>query len=313
MTSLVLVAGLQKNIGDTPFYMLSYTTTDPNLKNINFEGDFGFNIYQKLLHNISSDPQLLMFATALITNVLIVATLSKYSRMIELSLYVYITSGMFIVSMNGIRQYMTAAIAFAATKYILDGSWVKYILVILFASTFHKTALILIPIYFIVRREAWTKVTYTLLFGAVVIAMGFNQFSEALFTVIEDTQYGHYKNFSEGGANIIRVAVYCAPLIVAYYGREKLRQLWPKSDYIVNLSLLGALFMIISTQNWIFARFSIYFGFYSLILISWFLFLFRERDKKLVYYGLLVSYLLYCYYEQVIALGIQYRSDYLQW
>ena len=43
--------------------------------------------------------------------------------MIELSLYVYIASGMYLVSMNGVRQYLTAAIIFTATKYILDGNW----------------------------------------------------------------------------------------------------------------------------------------------------------------------------------------------
>ena len=73
------------------------------------------------LQNISDDPQLLIFTTALITNVLIVIILYKYSRMFELSIYVYITSGLYTVSMNGIRQSLAAAIIFAATKYILDG------------------------------------------------------------------------------------------------------------------------------------------------------------------------------------------------
>ena len=111
----------------------------------------------------SNDPQLLIFTTALITNVLIVITLYKYSRMIELSLFVFIASGMYTVSMNGIRQSLAAAIIFAATKYILDGNFKKFLLVILLASTIHQTALIFIPIYFIVRRKAWTRDTYILL------------------------------------------------------------------------------------------------------------------------------------------------------
>src|ERR1041384_1132669 len=93
MFSLVMVAGLRNNIGDTYFYMHSYTLLeDQNLSDIKFEGDFGFNILQLLLYQISDDPQLLIFTTALVTNVLIVITLYKYSRMIELSLFVYIAS-----------------------------------------------------------------------------------------------------------------------------------------------------------------------------------------------------------------------------
>ena len=60
--------------------------------------------------------------------------------MIELSLFVYIASGMYTVSMNGIRQSLAAAIIFAATKYILNGNFKKFLLVILLASTFHQTA-----------------------------------------------------------------------------------------------------------------------------------------------------------------------------
>ena len=104
--------------------------------------------------------------------------------MIELSLYVYIASGMYLVSMNGVRQYLTAAIIFTATKYILDGNWKRYFLIVLFASTFHQSALVLIPIYFVVRRKAWSTITFILLFIAVLIVIGFNQFAEIFFATI---------------------------------------------------------------------------------------------------------------------------------
>lgn len=231
--------------------------------------------------------------------------------MIELSLYVYIASGMYLVSMNGVRQYLTAAIIFAATKYILDGNWKKYFLIVLFASTFHQSALVLIPIYFIIRRKAWSAITFILLFFAVLIVIGFNQFAEVLFAAIGDTQYGHYKDFQEGGANILRVAVDATPLVLAFIGRHKLRELFPQSDYIVNMALLGLIFMIISTHNWIFARFSIYFGLYQLILIAWVVKLFTKKDQKFIYYSILICYFIYFVYEHIITLGIVYKSSYL--
>lgn len=309
--SLVLVAGLRNNIGDTYFYMHAYTVTNFNWEYIQKNKDMGFNIFQMVLQKYTDDPQVMVFSTALITNVLIVFILYKYSRLIDLSLYVYITSGMYLTSMNGIRQYLAAAIIFAATKYILDGNWKKYILIVLLASTFHQSALVLIPIYFLIRRKAWSSTTFILLFLAVLIVIGFNQFSEVFFAAIGDTQYGHYKDFHEGGANILRVAVDAAPLILAYLGRKRLRELFPKSDYIVNLSLLGTVFMLISTQNWIFARFSIYFGLYQLILISWVVKLFTKKDQKFIYYAIVVCYFVYFVYEHVITLRIIYKSNFL--
>ena len=121
-----------------------------------------------------------------------------------------------MVSMNGIRQVLTAAIIFSAIKFLINGNWVKYMVVILLSSTIHESALILIPIYFFVRYKAWSKATFILLFFSILIVLGFNEFSSVLFSSIENSQYGHYQNFSEGGASSIRVAVYGVPLIIAF-------------------------------------------------------------------------------------------------
>jgi transmembrane protein EpsG len=309
---LVTVAGLQKNIGDTYFYMHSFKITEFTWQDIDFSGDFGFNIYQLLLQELSSDPQILIFTTALITNLLIIIVLYKYSRMFEIAVYVYIAAGMFTTSMNGIRQYLAAAIVFLSTKYLLNGDFKKYALIILLASTVHKSALVLLPIYFVVRREAWTKVTLILLTLSIFIVLGFNVFSDMLFSALDNTQYGQYSDFAEGGANKLRVVVIAIPVLIAFLGREKLKKLWPESDYIVNMSIISVFFIIIASQNWIFARFNIYFGLYSLILISWIVKLFREHNQRLIYFGIIVFYFIYFYFEHVISFGLRYESDYLK-
>ncbi len=291
--------------------MYAYEFNDFTWEIVKSQKDIGFGILQMQLQKLSTDAQILIFTTALITNFLIVVVLYKYSRMFELSMYVYITGGLFLITMNGIRQTLAAAIIFTGTKFLIEGSWKKYMLVVIFASFFHQSALILIPIYFIVRSKAWSKATIVLVALTVIIVLGFNQFSALLFSAIQDTQYSEYQNFNEGGANILRVAVNTGPLLIAFLGRDKLRRIFPNSDSIVNMALIGCVFMLISTQNWIFARFSIYFSLYQLIVISWIVKLFREKDEKFIYYAILVFYFIYYYYENVISLGIFYKSDYL--
>lgn len=314
LTSLVLTSGLRTNIGDTYFYIHTYKVNDFTWEYILAEKDIGFGFLQMILKNyVSEDPQIMILMTALLTNVLIVAILYNYSRMIEISLYVYITGGLFLVSMNGIRQVLAAAIAFTAIKYLIEGKAIQYIFIVILASLFHQSALILIPIYFLVRFKAWSNATVALILLSIVIVIGFDQFSQLLFSAIEDTQYGHYKSFSEGGANVLRVVVAAVPIIIAYLGRGKLQQIFPHSDPIINMAVVGIIFMLISTQNWIFARFSIYFELYFLILISWVVKLFRDKEEKLVYLGIIVCYFAYYYYENVITLNILYRSDYLIW
>lgn len=307
---LVAVSGLRSNVGDTPIYMESFQKENFNWALILEGKDIGFGILQMMLQSISKDPQILIFVTALITNLLIVKVLYQYSRVIELSLFVFIASGMFLVSMNGLRQFLAASIIFAASTFLFKRQWLLYFLSILLASTIHQSALILIPIYFLVKRKAWTKETFILLMIAILAVIGYGQFSAVLFAAIEDTQYGGYSTFAEGGASYLRVIVNAAPVMLAYFGRDKLRNMFPYSDLVVNMSILGIVFMIISTQNWIFARFSIYFGLYNLILISWIVKIFRPKDEKLVYYAIVGCYLIYFYYEHVLSLNMVYKSNF---
>lgn len=309
--SFVLVSGLRNNIGDTPFYVHTYKINDFTWDFIKSQDDLGFGILQMILKRYSDDPQILIFTTALITNVLIIIGLYKYSRLLELSIYIYITGGLFLVTMNGIRQCLATAILFTGTKYLIEGNWFRYILVVIFASLFHQSALILIPIYFLVRYKAWTMATLILLLGSAIIVLGFNQFSTLLFSAIEDSQYGVYSQFNEGGANSIRVIVFAIPLVIAFLGREKLREIYPESDVIVNMAIIGLTFMIISMGNWIFARFNIYFELYQIILISWIVKVFREKDQRLVYFVIILCYFAYYFYDSVLNLNIVYRSNYL--
>ncbi|MGI2293449.1 EpsG family protein [Paenibacillus sp. GXUN7292] len=309
--TLVVVSGLRSNIGDTYFYKHAYKVGDFSWAALADQSDRGFRLFQMLLKQLSDDPQILLFATALITNVLIVITLYQYSRLFEMSIFIYIASGAFLVSMNGMRQYLAASIVFAATKALFAGNWKLYMLITVFASLFHQSALVMIPVYFIVRREAWKSSTFLMLLLAIGIVLGYNYFSELFFKAIEDTQYGYYNSFKEGGANFIRVLVTAAPLVVAYMGREKLKEICPYSDIVVNLSILGTVIMIISSQNWIFARLSIYFNLYQLLLIGWLVPVFRKKDHLLMYFLLIALYLIFFIYEHVIVLNINYKSDYL--
>ncbi|WP_168122742.1 EpsG family protein [Paenibacillus sp. HB172176] len=311
--TLVLVSGLRNNIGDTFLYIHAYNVTDFNWSTVWQGKDKGFSILQMLLQQITQDPQLLLFITAFVTNVLIVCVLYNYARLFEISIYVYITSGAFIVSMNGLRQYLAAAIVFAGTKFLLEGRWKPYMALVLIASLFHQSALIMVPIYFLARRKAWTTTTTLMLTSAILIVIGYNYVSQWLFSAISGTQYGEYESFKEGGANILRVIVNIIPLVIAFMGREKFRRLFPSGDVIINLAIIGSILMIIATQNWIFARLSIYFNLYQILVIGWIIKLFREKDQRFIYILLVSFYFLYFFYENVVILDIRYGSDYISW
>ncbi|MEG1003854.1 MAG: EpsG family protein [Clostridium sp.] len=309
---LIIVGGLQRGIGDTGMYMHSYELMVNDPSTANFDGDAGFTLLNLLLIQISTNPQTLVIVTAIIMHILNVKVFYKYRSYLELELYMYITSGYYIVTMNGMRQCLAAALLFVFNKYLVEGKFKKYLICILIISTIHGSALIMIPVYFIVRQEAWSKNVIKLIILACVGVVFYDVFSEILFKTIEGTQYGHYSSFQEGGSSAMRTVVNSVPLILAFIKRDRLKEKWPESNIFVNMALLNLIFVAFGMWNWIFNRFSLYFQLYNFILLPYIIKnCFKGKERRLIYVGFLICYFIFFYREQVLGLGMKYKSDYL--
>ena len=311
----VIVAGLRNNIGDTGAYMHSYTLLNTFNGITESMEDKGFILFQVFLYNIYSDPQFLIIITSIITQVLNIYTLAIYRSYFELQIFMYIASGYFLVTMNGIRQAMVAAIIFAGTRLIIKGKFIPYLILVYIASTMHGSAMIMIPIYFICREEAWSKRTKIIIVAASVGFLFFYQLMPVFFDMLGDSKYTEYEAMmtdSSAGASVIRFIINAVPTILAYIKREQLKEIWPESKVFVNMSLINLIVMAFSLYNWIFARFSIYFQLYNFVLLPFIVKnCFSRKEKGLVYYLFIVCYFIFFYYEHVISLGIVYKSKYL--
>ena len=130
-----------------------------------------------------------------------------------------------------------------------------------------------------------------------------------IFEVLGETNYGHYSEFDEGGSSFIRTFIGALPIIGAYLFRDKLENDWPESGIFVNMSLINMLILCFSMYNWIFARLSYYFLPYTFVLLPYLIMKWPNiKERRILYYGFLVCYFIFMYYEQVIqGLGLEYR------
>lgn len=311
MLILILVSGLRSGIGDTYMYRHLYDLATPSYS-ANGAYETGFVIFIKMLRSISDDSQLMIIVTSIIINVFNIRTIYKYSKdsYFELGMFMYITSGYYTVTMNGIRQSLAASIIFAATTFIINGKFKTYLVIILLMSTIHTSALIMIPIYFICRAKAWDKTT-NILFGiALVGALLFQPLMDTLMNILGSTRYAEYSTFKEGGANLLRISVFAVPVILTYIKRGKVSE-WKDSNVIVNMNIVCFIIMIFSSFNWIFARFTIYLQLYSFILLPYIVKnCFTRKERRLIYSALIVCYFIFFYYDQVVTMGIVYESEY---
>ncbi len=309
---IVIVAGLQKGIGDTEMYMHSYNLIAKDPSSIDFTRDSGFALLNLILTQISPNPQFLVIVVATITHILNIKFFYRYKSYLELEIYIYIASGYFTVTMNGMRQCLAAALLVMCSKYLINGEFKKYAICILIISSIHGSALILIPMYFIVRQEAWSKNVIKLVILAAIGVVFYDIFSEILFKTLEGTQYGDYATFEEGGSSAIRTVINAIPLVLAYIKRNELKEKWPESNIFVNMALLNLIFVAFGMWNWIFNRFTLYFQLYNFVLVPFIIKnCFKGKERRLIYFGFVICYFIFFYREQVVGLNMKYKSDYL--
>lgn len=308
---LIFVSGMRNGIGDTVMYMHSYKLLSQNPVIPKDGKDLGFTMISLLLIPISSDPQILVFVVALITNLLNVIMFNKYRSSLELQVYMYITAGYYTITMNGMRQCLAAALLFMCVPLIIKGNFKVYCILVIIISMFHGSALMLIPIYFIVREEAWSKkMIIFMAFGMICILL-YDVVSPIFFKALESTQYAEYSGYDEGGSSFIRVIVNAVPVILAYLKRKELKVLWPESNVFVNMSIINTMFVAAGMFNWIFNRFTIYLQLYNFILVPFIISkCFKGKEQRVLYFSFLICYFGFFYLEQVYALGMGYPTNF---
>ncbi|MGE6630126.1 EpsG family protein [Bacillus sp. NPDC077027] len=258
--------------------------------------DPGFTFILWMLNHMTDNPQIMYVTVGAFTYFFVIKTLYIYGRPFELSMLLFLGTFHYYASFNGIRQYMVAAVLFYAMRYVIKGQWKIYFAIVLFCSLFHSSAFIMIPTYFIVRTKAWSWMMLVLCLIFLGLTALYDRFLSVFIVMLQGSSYGHYEEWltnNTNGMNVTKIGVLILPLLLAFLYRDKLRELSPDSDYIVNFCLLGFLFGVLATKDVIYARFNIYFGLYQLILLPYFTRIFDQKTNVFMYIALAVCYILY--------------------
>ena len=314
-----VMAALRKNVGDTFFYQHSFeimSDSNPVTFKMFFSSMFGF--FQNIIRNSTDDPQWLIAFSAVFAIPVPMFILYKYSYPFELSIFLFVAYGYFGGMMNGMRQYMAAAIVLCGTRYLFSlkkGSFFKYAVFVLLAYCMHSSAIIMLPVYFVVRRKAWQLSSYILIIASVVGVVFFDKIMPSFLDALGNTDYstystnGWFTSGTEGGTNVFRVIVSVAPIVLAYINRDRMKLMGHIGDILINMAFINSAIYILSLYNWIFARVAIYMSIYYIILTVWTIFNAVKPHERSAYYILCI--ILFFIYSRFIAYMIDgYESDY---
>jgi hypothetical protein len=305
---VVHLASMGTPIGDTGAYISGYTESEASVSSImnairEHKSGFGFVVFRdsiKILSRGSVTAFRLILAICHILPVIFV--FRKYSTEYMVSAFLFVASGSHIAwMMNGLRQFLAVVIIFAGTGFIVRKRLVPAIVLILLAMTVHTSALVMLPVVFIVQGKAWNKKTMLYIAVAVIAMFVFSKRAELMDVLLQETEYENalttWQSMGDNGVNPLRVFVNVIPVILAFYARKGIaKKNDPVLNVCVNMSIinLGIYLIAMVTSGIMVGRLPIYVSLYTYILLPYLVFeVDWESYNMLLRGGLIVGYMLY--------------------
>lgn len=244
----------------------------------------GYFLSLKAFQLFSDDFRIYLIVFACFVNIPIFKMIYKECEYKLPGVLLYMSLYFAFLSTTGLRQtsalMLTTVLGF---RYIRERKLVPYLLCCVLAFTFHKTALLMIPFYFIAHKKI--KPLY-LLFAAGMTAMLFvfrNQFAQFFFNNVAVWYEGYGQQYSTAGTPTFSLfTILIAIAAIVMYKPMSARN--PESNIYVNASIVACIFLPLTFVDPSNLRAVFYFSFYSIMLVPKIIAAFsKPRDRTIVY------------------------------
>lgn len=141
--------------------------------------ELGFNLIVGWMQDLFGyDNYLPIFALfSFLTVFFLVKALHDQGAQYAFALFLLMTGGYYFNSLNSVRYYLALAIALYSMKYVLRGEYGKFILWIVAGTAFHKSILLVIPVYLVAKwlAKVQLKKWHYIAGGLLILSLIFGQ------------------------------------------------------------------------------------------------------------------------------------------
>lgn len=136
-----------------------------------FSTEWGFLMFNQLVGFVSLNRYVFIFIATCIVYTLLFISIKRYCRNYPFAVIVFLGLWFFF-TFTYLRQVMAATIGWLAIKYVIDRKPIQFFLIVFIAFTFHNSAIVLAPFYFVPARKFDPVFVFFVLVGALAIGMG---------------------------------------------------------------------------------------------------------------------------------------------
>lgn len=117
-----------------------------------FSTEWGFLWFNQLLGHVTMNRYVFIFITTCIIYTLLFISIKRYCRNYPFAVIVFMGLWFFF-TFTYLRQVMAATIGWLAIQYAIDRKPIPYFLIVFIAFTFHNSAIVLVPFYFVPAKK----------------------------------------------------------------------------------------------------------------------------------------------------------------
>jgi hypothetical protein len=298
---LVLLAGTRHETGnDWGNYVDFFNRLDTGINIIELslisKFEFGYSFINIFIKFIGGGINEVFLFISFLTILIISISIKRYTIFWFLPMLLYLRYSYLQTNMMFVRQGLALALFFYSIRYIKEKKQLKYLFTITFASFFHISVLILLPLYYIYIMKLKQK-TYIFLLLLAILSVPLNLISVLAnfipFDFIRGPVLGYLSSEIWNRPSSISVST-IERLVIVLIGIiyfNKLDKLHTYFRLFFNIYFTGVLIYFISFNSYVFAeRFSIYFNITAIILLVYYIKLFNGKYQKILYHIILIMF-----------------------
>lgn len=172
-----IILGCRYDVGvDFPTYLEYYKEIERHTGYIPFE--VGYDYINRLCSSLGFGYYVVLGITVFIQLSFFYLGLDKHRFLLPYAILFFFLTGQLFFQLNVVRQAMSSMIFLFAIRFIENREFVRYTVVILFASLFHNSSLLLLPVYIfgLYKYSSWLEERKIAILLYIITAVGSNHF-----------------------------------------------------------------------------------------------------------------------------------------
>lgn len=252
----------------------------------------GFYYTMWFFGHFLKDGQWVFVISSFLITVATCMFIRKNSVNIPLSLTIYVCLGLFTFNMNGMRQAMAMSICLFAYEHAKNRKIIPFVITVLIAMLFHKTAMCFFPMYFLPKLKNNLGSWMFYVFGLILCLLFMDRIIAGYYE-ISGEDYSDVETSSGGGLFVI--LLYLGAIGLTIYKSHILER--PSAQTALLATLTGfAAYISRFIGSDILERVSYYYFYFPILLIpEAFKELEEDEYKTIIMYFVVGALMLFAY------------------